>query len=72
MTRKILTTEKIAAPVGPFSPALHAGEYVYLSEQVAQDPATGRLIATRGARVGGGMEDGRRHPHFVASSPSAC
>lgn len=28
MTREILTTDKIAAPGGPFSPALRAGECV--------------------------------------------
>ena len=45
MTREALTTNKIALPVGPFSPAVRAGEFVYLSGQVAQDPATERLIA---------------------------
>lgn len=44
MARDAVTTDKIATPVGPFSPAVHAGEVVYLSGQVAQDPATGRLI----------------------------
>lgn len=44
MARDIVTTDKIATPVGPFSPAVRAGEVVYLSGQVAQDPATGRLI----------------------------
>jgi 2-iminobutanoate/2-iminopropanoate deaminase len=45
MTRKIPTTDKLPTPVGPFSAALHAGGYVYLSGQAAQDPATGRLSA---------------------------
>jgi len=44
MARDAVTTDKIATPVGPFSPAARAGEFVYLSGQVAQDPATGRLI----------------------------
>ncbi len=44
MARQIVTTDRIAAPVGPFSPAVHGGESVYLSGQVAQDPATGKLI----------------------------
>src|SRR6202035_2068303 len=39
------TTDRIAVPVGPFSPAVRAGEFVYLSGQVAQDATTGRLIA---------------------------
>ena len=45
MARTAITTDKIAKPVGPFSPAIRAGDTLYLSGQVAQDPATGRLIA---------------------------
>jgi enamine deaminase RidA (YjgF/YER057c/UK114 family) len=45
MTRKIPTTAKLPTPAGPFSAALHSREYVYLSGQAAQDPATGRLSA---------------------------
>jgi len=48
MTRKMLATDKSTAPVRPFSPALRAGECAYLSGQAAQDPTTGRLIATSG------------------------
>lgn len=44
MAREAVTTDRIAAPVGPFSPAIRAGETLYLSGQVAQDPATGRLV----------------------------
>jgi 2-iminobutanoate/2-iminopropanoate deaminase len=39
-----ITTDGIAPPVGPFSPAIRDGDRVYTSGQVAQDPATGRLI----------------------------
>jgi 2-iminobutanoate/2-iminopropanoate deaminase len=45
MARTAITTDTIAKPVGPFSPAIRAGDTLYLSGQVAQDPATGRLIA---------------------------
>jgi 2-iminobutanoate/2-iminopropanoate deaminase len=45
MVRTAITTDKIAKPVGPFSPAIRAGDTLYLSGQVAQDPATGKLIA---------------------------
>jgi enamine deaminase RidA (YjgF/YER057c/UK114 family) len=38
MVRQIVTTDKVAAPAGPFSAAVRAGESVYLSGQVAQDP----------------------------------
>jgi 2-iminobutanoate/2-iminopropanoate deaminase len=45
MARLAITTDKIAKPVGPFSSAVRAGDTLYLSGQVAQDPATGKLIA---------------------------
>jgi len=44
MARDVVSTDKIATPVGPFSPAVRASEFLYLSGQVAQDPATGGLI----------------------------
>jgi 2-iminobutanoate/2-iminopropanoate deaminase len=45
MARQAITTDTIAKPVGPFSPAIRAGNMLYLSGQVAQDPATGKLIS---------------------------
>jgi 2-iminobutanoate/2-iminopropanoate deaminase len=44
MPLKPITSERLAKPVGPFSPAIRDGERVYTSGQVAQDPATGKLI----------------------------
>jgi 2-iminobutanoate/2-iminopropanoate deaminase len=44
MPRTAITTEKIAKPVGPFSPAVCVGDITYLSGQLAQDPVTGKLI----------------------------
>ena len=44
MPNTVITSDRIAPPVGPFSPAIRAGDSVYLSGQVAQDPTTGRLI----------------------------
>src|SRR5262245_34999359 len=44
MSKSAVTTDRIAPPAGPFSPAIRDGDSVYLSGQVAQDPATGRLI----------------------------
>jgi 2-iminobutanoate/2-iminopropanoate deaminase len=38
-------TDKIAAPVGPFSAAVFAEEVLHLSGQVAQDPTSGKLVA---------------------------
>lgn len=45
MPRKAVTSGEIAPPVGPFSTAVVAGEFVLLSGQVAQSPTTGQLIA---------------------------
>ena len=40
-----ITSDRLAKPVGPFSPALRDGDRVYTSGQVAQDPGTGKLVA---------------------------
>jgi 2-iminobutanoate/2-iminopropanoate deaminase len=45
VTKDVITTDRIAPPVGPFSPAVESGGTIYLSGQVAQDPATGRLVS---------------------------
>lgn len=44
MTRVPVTTDQIAAPVGPFSAAVRGTASLYLSGQIAQDPVTGNLI----------------------------
>jgi 2-iminobutanoate/2-iminopropanoate deaminase len=45
MRREIITTDRIAPPVGPFSAAVRAGDILFLSGQVALDPATRKLVA---------------------------
>lgn len=45
MPRKAISSSELAPPVGPFSPALLAGELLFVSGQVAQSPTTGRLVA---------------------------
>lgn len=44
MSRIAITTDRIARPAGPFSPAIRVGDVLYVSGQVAQDPATGLLV----------------------------
>ena len=44
MTRDAIATDKLAAPVGPFSLGVRGAGSLFLSGQVAQDPATGKLI----------------------------
>jgi 2-iminobutanoate/2-iminopropanoate deaminase len=43
MTRKAITADG-AATVGPYSHAVRAGHFVYLSGQTPLDPATGHLL----------------------------
>ena len=44
MTRETITTDKIAQPIGPFSAGVRRDGFIFLSGQVAQDPATGQLV----------------------------
>jgi 2-iminobutanoate/2-iminopropanoate deaminase len=44
MTRQAITTDAIVPPVGPFSYAVRAGGFLYVSGQVALDPTTGALV----------------------------
>ena len=44
MTRQIIETPRAPAAVGPYSQAVRHGNLVFLSGQVALDPATGALV----------------------------
>ncbi len=44
MTRNAIASARLPAAVGPFSLGVHGGGLLFLSGQVAQDPATGTLI----------------------------
>jgi len=44
MTIEAIRSDKLAPPVGPFSPAIRSGDFIFFSGQVAQDPATGKLV----------------------------
>jgi 2-iminobutanoate/2-iminopropanoate deaminase len=46
MPRNAVETDKIAVPVGPFSAAIQARGFVYLSGQIAQNPRTGKIDAS--------------------------
>jgi 2-iminobutanoate/2-iminopropanoate deaminase len=49
VTKSAIVSEKLASPVGPFSQATIDGGFIFVSGQVGQDPATGKI-------VGGGVE----------------
>jgi len=42
--KKSISSEKAPKPVGPYSPAVIAGEFVWTSGQLGIDPATGELV----------------------------
>ncbi|MEO5674575.1 MAG: RidA family protein [Chitinophagales bacterium] len=42
--KKIITTTHAPSPIGPYSQAVEAGNLIFISGQVAKDPASGKLI----------------------------
>lgn len=42
--KSIVNTNSAPAPIGPYSQAVSAGGFVFLSGQIALDPATGELV----------------------------
>lgn len=51
--KKIITTKKAPAAVGPYSQAVIAGKFIFLSGQIGIDPKNGKM-------VGGKVEDQAR------------
>jgi 2-iminobutanoate/2-iminopropanoate deaminase len=45
MPRQVIVSKNTAPAVGPFAAAVRAGELLFVSGQVGQDPATGKLVA---------------------------
>jgi len=45
MSKTSITSSELAPPVGPFSQAVKSDGYFFFSGQVAQDPATGKMVA---------------------------
>ncbi len=43
--KKVVQAENAPAPVGPYSQALQAGKFLFVSGQVAIDPKEGRIVA---------------------------
>jgi len=43
MERQIITTANAPAPIGPYNQAVKAGNLLFVSGQIALDPATGEL-----------------------------
>ena len=43
--KKIVLTEKAPQPIGPYSQAVRAGDFLYCSGQIPLDPKSGQLVA---------------------------
>lgn len=46
MEKKIINTTNAPAPIGPYNQAVQAGNFLFLSGQVAINPATGTIDVT--------------------------
>lgn len=44
MKKDIISTDKAPAAVGPYSQAVRTGDLIFLSGQIALNPATGKLV----------------------------
>lgn len=42
--KKVITSKKAPAPIGPYSPAVMAGNMLFVSGQVGKNPVTGELV----------------------------
>ncbi|MEQ1553143.1 MAG: Rid family detoxifying hydrolase [Ferruginibacter sp.] len=46
MTKQIINTSNAPAPIGPYSQAVKVGNLLFISGQVAIEPATGNVISS--------------------------
>lgn len=46
MRKQIINTPNAPAPIGPYNQAVQAGNWLFISGQVALIPATGELVTT--------------------------
>jgi 2-iminobutanoate/2-iminopropanoate deaminase len=44
MDKKVITSDKAPKPIGPYSVAIQAGNFVFCSGQLGLDPSTGNLV----------------------------
>jgi len=64
LEKKVVVSPRAPRPVGPYSQAIEAGEYVFLSGQLGLDPATGQMTAET---VAGQTEQGLKNLEGVLS-----
>jgi 2-iminobutanoate/2-iminopropanoate deaminase len=44
MKKKVIQTDKAPKAIGPYSQAIQAGNFLFLSGQIPLDPKTGELV----------------------------
>lgn len=44
MEKKVIRTDNAPAPIGPYNQAIQYGDMLFVSGQIALDPATGELV----------------------------
>ena len=44
MTKKVIHTDRAPEAIGPYSQAIQAGDFLFLSGQIPLDPKTGELV----------------------------
>jgi 2-iminobutanoate/2-iminopropanoate deaminase len=49
--RKTVLTDQAPAPIGPYSQAIRAGDWLFVSGQIPLDPKTGELVGTGDIRA---------------------
>lgn len=42
--RQVVVSDQLPKPAGPYSPAVIAGDFIYVSGQGPTDPATGKMV----------------------------
>jgi 2-iminobutanoate/2-iminopropanoate deaminase len=44
LTKKVITSDKAALPIGPYSQAIRAGSFIFVAGEKGIDPKTGKIV----------------------------
>ncbi len=65
--KKIISTENAPKAIGPYSQAVEAGDFLFVSGQIALDPASGKL-SVQGLVIAGKPEFQLRVQFFTSTN----